>query len=167
MERTKSTSSVLRQFRKKSRRVLNKDLYTEFFYLNRNRKVVEFLVDGENLLISDFFKEFLPFDFRDFVSVELHNDEEEKINAWFFDMEDLVIVIKIDWGFRKEEVSIDVDIDNFVVTSVDEKGNALQQVDYRLLNEFIISFLTNQAKVLSESYDRISQRRKRKVTSQE
>jgi hypothetical protein len=162
MERTKNTTSVLRQFRKKSRRVLNKDLYTEFFYLNRNRKVVEFLADGENLLISDFFKEFLPIDFRDFVSVELHNDDEDKINAWFFDMEDLVIVIKIDWGFRKEEVSIDVDIDNFVVTSVDGEGNSFQQVDYRLLNEFIISFLINQAKVLSESYEKILQRRKRR-----
>jgi hypothetical protein len=167
MERTKSTSSVLRQFRKKSRRVLNKDLYTEFFYLNRNRKVVEFLVDGENLLISDFFKEFLPIDFRDFVSVELHNDSEESINTWFFDVEDLVIVVKIDWGFRKEEISIDIDIDNFVVTSVDENGSAFQQVDYRLLNEFIISFLINQAKILSETYEKISKRRKRKLTSQE
>lgn len=167
MERTKSTNSVLRQFRKKSKRVLNKDLYTEFFYLNRNRKVIEFLSSGESLLIDDFFKEFVPEDFRDFVSVEVHNDSEEKINSWFFDIEDMVIVIKIDWGFRKEELSVDVDIDNFIVTSVDEKGNAFQQVDYRLLNEFIISFLINQSKILSESYDKISKRRKRKVISSE
>jgi len=81
MERGKKTSFILRQFKKKSKRIVNKDIFTEFFYINRERRIVEFLLNDENLVIETFFKEFLPSEFRDFVSIKALNDVEEEIKV--------------------------------------------------------------------------------------
>ncbi len=71
MERGKSTSFILRQFRKKSKRIVHKDLFTEFFYLNRSRRVIEFLETNKKVLALElFFKEFIPNEFKDFISIK-------------------------------------------------------------------------------------------------
>ncbi len=103
MEREDKTNSILRQFKKKSRRIMNQGVYTEFFYLNKDRQAIEFLVFGESLIMDNFFKAFLPEDFRDFVKIKLYNDEEEKIKTWFYENEDLVIVIEVNWGFKNKK----------------------------------------------------------------
>jgi hypothetical protein len=162
MERADKTNSILRQFKKKSKRVMNKDFFTEFFYLNRHRRAIEFLFEDDNLILEDFLKKFLPVDFQEFVELKLLNDSEEEIRTWYYDNENLVLVLNVNWGFRKEEISIDVDIDNFCITSINEEGFAFKQIDYYLLNEFIISFITNQAKNLSKTFENIVEKKKNK-----
>jgi hypothetical protein len=157
MERGKKTSFILRQFRRKSKRVVNKDLFTEFFYLNRSRRVIEFLSDYNKCLhIENFFKEFLPNEFKDFVKLKILNDSEEQINTWYYDEENLVIVVSVNWGFKKQEISIDLNIENFVVTSINEDGKIIRDVDYTLFNDYLISFLSIQSRTLAQSFEIIS-----------
>lgn len=160
MERGKKTSFILRQFKKKSKRIVNKDIFTEFFYINRERRVVEFLLNDETLVIETFFKEFLPNEFRDFVSIKVLNDVEEEIKTWYYDNETLVLVIEVNWGFKKQEMSVDIDIENFVVTIIDENGVITRDIDYFLLNDYVISFLTLQARSLAEAFDVLSNKKK-------
>lgn len=155
MERSEKTNAILRQFRKKSKRVVNKDLYTEFFYLNKNRSAIEFLAVDDELMLDGFLKRFLPQEFRDFVSLKLMDDSEEEIRVWFYDNENLVIVIEVNWGFKKQEISIDLDIENFSITVVDDEDVATKEIDYVLFNEFLISFLTTQAENLAQSFEKI------------
>lgn len=159
MERGKKTSFILRQFKKKSKRIVNKDIFTEFFYINRERRIVEFLLNDENLVIETFFKEFLPSEFRDFVSIKALNDVEEEIKIWYYDNETLVLVIEVNWGFKKQEMSVDIDIENFVVTVIDENGQMTRDIDYTLLNDYVISFLTIQARTLAEAFDVLSKKK--------
>lgn len=159
MERGKKTSFILRQFKKKSKRIVNKDVFTEFFYINRERRVIEFLLNDENLVIDTFFKEFLPTEFRDFVNVKALNDIEEEVKLWYYDNETLVIVIEINWGFKKQEMSIEIDIETFVVTVIDENGVITRDVDYFLFNDYVISFLTLQARNLAQTFDVLSKKK--------
>lgn len=159
MERGKKTSFILRQFRKKSKRVVNKDYFTEFFYLNKDRRIIEFLTQDDNLVMQDFFRHFLPDEFKEFVNVKLLNDVEDEIKTWYFEQETLVIVLNVNWGFKKQEISIDVNIENFMVTIIDEKEQLTRDIDYTLLNDFLISFLTLQARNLAEIYEKISNKK--------
>lgn len=160
MERGKKTSFILRQFKKKSKRIVNKDIFTEFFYINRERRVVEFLANEDILVIETFFKEFLPMEFRDFVKIKALNDIEEEIKTWYYDNETLVMVIEVNWGFKKQEMSVDIDVENFVVTVIDENGQITRDIDYFLLNDYVISFLTIQARTLAESFQILSNKKK-------
>jgi hypothetical protein len=96
------------------------------------------------------------------VQFKLLNDSEEEIRTWMYENENLVLLIKVNWGFRKEEISIDVDIDNFSITSIDDKDIVIKQIDYYLLNDFLISFITNQSNALSETFEKIVQNKKEK-----
>lgn len=155
MERGKKTSFILRQFRKKNKRIINKDLFTEFFYLNKERRIIEFLTQDGDLVLNDFFKRFLPEEFRSFIEVKIYNDMEEEIKTWYYDSENLVIILSVNWGFKKQEISIDINIENFVVTVVDEKGMIIRNIDYIMFNDYLISFFTLQARVLAESFENI------------
>ena len=159
MERGKKTSFILRQFRRKNKRIVNKDLFTEFFYLNKERRVIEFLHQDEQLVFEDFFKQFLPEEFREFISVKIFNDMEEDIKTWYYDSENLVIIVNVNWGFKKQEISVDINIENFIITVVDEKGLILRNVDYVMLNDYLISFATLQARNLAESFEKISMKK--------
>ena len=156
MERGKKTSFILRQIKRKSKRLVNKDLFTEFFYLNRERRVIEFLKNENTFVMESFFKEFLPSEFREFIEIKILNDIEEKINTWYYDNENLVIVIGVNWGFKKQEISVDVNVENFVVTVIDEKNQVLRDVDYVMLNDYLISLLSIQARNLAESFNKLS-----------
>jgi hypothetical protein len=156
MERGEKTSFILRQFRKKSKRVINKDYFTEFFYLNRDRRVVEFLKQNDKLVVEEFFRQFLPEEFRNFVQVKILNDIEEEINTWFYEQETLVVLLKVNWGFKKQEISIDINIENFMITIIDENEQLIREIDYTLLNDHIISFLTLQARNLAQIFERIA-----------
>ncbi len=160
MERGDKTDSILRQFRRKSRRIVNKDIFTEFFYLNKQRKVIEFLNLNDELILTTFLKQFLPEDFREFVTIKILNDAEEEISTWFYEVENMVLVISVNWGFKKQEISLDVDMDNFIVTILDENGDHYRKVDHTLLNDYIISFITNQAKNLAQSFNVLSGKKK-------
>lgn len=159
MERGDKTKFILKQFKKKSKKLINKDYFTEFFYLNKNRKVIEFITNqDEELIIETFFKKFIPEDFKEFVKLKILNDSEEEIKNWYYTDENLVFVIAINWGFKKQELSIDIDIDNFIITVIDEKGNVMKNIDYTLLNDHLISFLTTQARNLAETYRKIAKK---------
>ena len=159
MERGKSTDFILKQFKRKSKRAVRKDLFTEFFYLNRERRVIEFLKDKDRLSIEVFFKEFLPKDFRDFVSLKVYNDVEEEIRTWYYDEENIIIVIDVNWGTKKQRISSEIDIDTFTMTVVDHRDSITRSVDYVLLNDHLISFLTSQARALAETYEVLAKRR--------
>lgn len=159
MERGKRTDFILKQFKRKSKRVVNKDYFTEFFYLNRERSVIEFLkIDGE-LIMDKFLKEFLPSDFREFVEVKVINDVDEPIKTWFYDEENISIIIGVNWGINKQQITIEVDVENFAVTVVDQQGMYMRRLDYQLLNDFLISFLTTQARTLAETFDTLSKKK--------
>ncbi|NCC71037.1 hypothetical protein EOM09_05640, partial [bacterium] len=148
MERGKKTSFILRQFKKKSKRFVKKDFFTEFFYLNKSRRAIEFLENSDGKFIMEhFLKEFLPNDFRDFISLKILNDAEEEIKTWYFDEENLCLVLNVNWGFKKQEISIDLDIENFMVSVIDEEENILRSIDYTLFNDYLISFLTIQTRI--------------------
>ncbi len=157
MERGKKTSFILRQFRKKSKRVVNKDLFTEFFYLNKSRKVIEFLNDSTgNLHVETFFKQFLPSEFRDFANVKILNDAEEEITTWYYDEENLVLTVNVNWGFKKQDISVDINIENFLITVISEDGKILRNIDYTLFNDYLISFLSIQSRNLAKAFDLVS-----------
>ena len=158
MDRSEKTEFILRQFKKKNKKLVNKDLFTEFFYLNRNRKAIEFLESNGTLVIEDFLKRFLPSEFREFVSVAVLNEDEDEIKTWYYDSEDLIIVLKVNWGFKKQEISYDVNIENFIVTIIDDI--ITRTVDYVMLNDYLISLMTRQARSLSEIYRNITGKRR-------
>ncbi len=160
MERGKKTGFILRQFRRKSKRIVNKDFFTEFFYLNKQRRVIEFLFDeNKTLCVESFFKEFLPVEFREFISIKVMNDVEEEVKTWYFDEENITLVVSVNWGFKKQEISVDLNVENFTVTVIDEDGKILRDVDYTLFNDYIISFLTIQARSLAQVFDTISRKK--------
>lgn len=156
MERGKKTGFILRQFRKKSKRLVHKDLFTEFFYLNKDRRVIEFLSQDDQLVVQSFFNQFLPDDMKGFVKIKLMNDMEEEIKVWYFDSENLVIVLDVNWGFKKQEVSIDMNIENFCITVVEESGMAVRDIDYVMFNDYLISFFTAQARTLAKSFETLN-----------
>lgn len=163
MERDKKSTTILNQFKKKTKKIVNKDLFTEFFYLNKNRGVIEFLTQQDEILIESFFKKLLPEEFKEFVNIIILNDAEEEIRTWYYDSENLVIVIKINWGFKKQEISIDIDINNFLTTTIDDNHIVQENIDYILFNDFLISFLTNNAKNLAQTFELITQRKSKKI----
>lgn len=167
MERGKKTGFILRQFKKKSKRALSKDFFTEFFYLNQKRRVVEFLFsENDSLIIEDFLKEFLSEELKDFVSLRVLNDNEEEIQTWYYPTEDLTLAIHIDWGDKSQEISINVNIENFVVTTINEDEKVNTQIDYTLLNDFIISFLTTKGRELSEIFNKLKINKKDSIKSE-
>jgi len=56
-------------------------------------------------------------------------------------------------------MSVDIDIENFVVTVIDENGQMTRDIDYTLLNDYVISFLTIQARTLAEAFDVLSKKK--------
>ncbi len=159
MERGNNTDFILKQFRKKNKRILKKDLYTEFFYLNRERRVIEFLKHDDEFAMSIFFKEFLPQEFRSFVDLKVLNESEETISNWYYQEENLVLVVEVNWGNKKQEISIDIDIDSFVVSIIDQNQNLVRSIDYVLFNDHLISFLTLQARNLAKTFDYLSNKK--------
>ncbi len=160
MERGKNTDFILRQFKKKSKRAINKDFFTEFFYLNRSRGVIEILQSEscESYQMEVFFKEFIPDEFRDFIYLKVLNENEEEVKHWYFDSEKLVLAIGINWGFKKEEISVDINIENFEITKISEDGFIIKDIDYTMLNDYFISFLTIQARKLAKSFKNLSEK---------
>ena len=156
MERGNTTDFILKQFRKKTKRLIKKDLYTEFFYLNRGRRVIEFLEHEKELSMNVFFKEFLPQEFRDFVKVKILNDSEEEVKTWYYDEEELVVAIEVNWGKKQQEISVDIDIDLFAITIVDQDQNMTKSIDYIMFNDYLISFLTLQARNLAQTFEVLS-----------
>jgi hypothetical protein len=162
MERGNTTDFILKQFRKKTKRIVKKDLYTEFFYLNRGRRVIEFLQHEEVLSMNVFFKEFLPESLKDFIKVKILNDSEEEVKTWYYDEEELVLVIEVNWGKKQQEISVDIDIDNFAITIIDQDQNMSKSIDYVMFNDYLISFLTLQARNLAQTFDLLSPNNKQK-----
>ena len=154
------TEKLLRHFKRKTKKTLSKNVFTEFFLLNKNRKIIEFLNQENVLLIELFFKQLIPTDFREFVNIKILNEFGEDIFIWYFEEEILSLVICIKWGFKKQEISVEFDIENFteklieISSDEDEKSKVLENINYKILNDYIISFLSNQAENLSKCFNR-------------
>jgi len=157
MQRGKKTNFILRQFKRKSKKIVNKDYFTEFFYHNKEREIIEFLKDSNgNFIMDSFFKKFIPDEFKEFINVKVYNMNEEEIKLWYYTQEDLVFVINVNWGIKKQEISIEIDIENFEITIIDDKENVSKKIDYVMFNDYLISFLTLQARNLAEAFNKIT-----------
>ncbi|MCA9460235.1 MAG: hypothetical protein KC550_06830, partial [Nanoarchaeota archaeon] len=77
-------------------------------------------------------------------------------STWYYNDEDLVVILSVNWGVRKQEISVDVTIDNFVITSIGEDGSVVRDIDYVLFNDYIISFFTIQARNLAKTFEKLS-----------
>lgn len=158
MERGNNTNFILKQFKKKSKKAINRDFFTEFFYLNKSRSVIEILKNevNESFPMETFFKEFIPVEFRDFVYLKILNEKEEEIKTWYFDSENLILAIGINWGFKKEEMFVEISIENFEITKIYDKDIISKEIDYTMLNDYFISFLTIQARKLAKKFKKLS-----------
>jgi hypothetical protein len=155
MDFDKKTTAILKKLRKTSKDLIKKEIYTEFFYLNRERKVIEFLKYKNQFILELFLKELLPEDFREFISFKLLNDEEEEIQTWYYEDELSVLVISVNWGLKKEEISIDLNINNFVVASIDSENIYERRINHNLFNDFMISYMKNIANDLNVKYQEL------------
>jgi len=72
----------------------------------------------------------------------------------------------VNWGFKKQEISLDINIENFIVTVVDEKGAIMRSIDYVMFNDYLISFLTLQARTLSETYESLGKTKRNAIIKQ-
>jgi len=152
----RSVENILKKFKKKSIRTLKKETYTEFFYLNKSRRVIEFLVDeNDELLLNKFFKEFLPREIKDFCDLELFVDDEEEIRSWYYEDENLILKIIIKWGINIQEIFTEVDIDNFMVSLINNEDLLIKNIDIELFKNYLINFVINQAESISKSYHKI------------
>ena len=161
MNRSEKTEYILKQFKKRNKKLVNKDLITEFFYLNRSRKAIEFLESNGTLIIEDFLKKFLPREFQEFVGIAILSEEEEDIKTWYYNEEGLIIVLRVNWGFKKQEISFDINIENFIVTIIDD--TITRTVDYSMFNDYLISLMIRQARSLSEIYTNMLSKRRIKT----
>jgi len=107
-------------------------------------------------------QQFLPVEFHDFVKLKLLNDSEEPLKTWYYLDENLALVLDVNWGFKRQQISIDVDIESFTITIVDDKENITRNVDYLMLNDFLISFITLQSRNLSQIFESITDKKKAK-----
>lgn len=149
-------NNLLRKFKKKSKKILSKDKYTEFFIINTQRQVIEFVCDEEEkLLISSFFEEFLPNEFKDFCKLSIVNEMNEEISKWYYDEEDLSIKMSINWGTNKQEISSIIDIENFFITLSANEEVYARSIDIDLLNNYIVNLVTTQAMHISKIYKKV------------
>jgi hypothetical protein len=156
MEKQKKTESLLRNFKRKTKKIVKKDLFTEFFFINKNRKIIEFLSLNETLLIESFFKQLIPKEFSPFTSLKILNEFEEEVTTWYFEEEIISLVIFVNWGFKKQEISIDLDIEPFIIKLINDNENLVEDIDYNILNNYIIGFITNQAENLSKCFSKLN-----------
>ena len=161
MEREEKTKFILKQFKKKSKRLLQRNNYTEFFFVNKDRKVIEFLTREKELALTLFFKEFLPKEFKEFVIIKIFNEMEEEIKTWYYGEEDIVLVLEINWGSKFQEISTHISIDSFIHSIFTQNNTiVLREVNYELFNEYLISVMMYQARNLSKIFESISFRKK-------
>ena len=52
----KKEKLILGKIRKKSKKIIEKQVFTEFFFINKNRKVIEFLKDNNETNLEFFLK---------------------------------------------------------------------------------------------------------------
>ncbi len=158
----KKVNDLLRRLRKKSKKALLLNTYTEFFAINTRRKVIEFLTNNrDELLYNVFFKEFLPREIKDFCNLRIVNDVGEEIRNWYYDDENLLIKVDINWGFGKQEIAIEIDVDNFCVSLFKDEEVVARNVDIELLSEFLVSFAVLQAEKIAITYNKIGKSLKR------
>ena len=152
MKKTKE-DTILNEIRKKSKRILRDEIFTEFFCLNKNRNIIEFLKDEKMTNLEIFFKSIIREEFRQFVKLKIYNSCEEEINTWYFEEENLVLVIEINYGFEKQEISTEINVENFFITSISSTGLKTISIEISLLNDFFISFLKKQAFYLQKKFN--------------
>lgn len=148
----------LKKIRRKAQKAVKNQQFTEFFVLNKQRKVIEFLLTTDNRNLLDiFFKNLVPEELKDFVSVKLRDDSEEIINHWYFEKEVLVIVLSIDWGDNKQDISIELDSEQFEMLILNSSGLNIKVLDYKLLNDFLINFLKRQAESVTKTFNELKE----------
>lgn len=156
---TRKLDSLLRKYKRKTKKSLRKETYTEFFYVNTHRKVIEFLSDeNEELLLNKFLKEFLPSEIKEFCELGLFNEMDEEIKNWYYENETLIIKIQVKWGFSTQDLVLDIDIENFYVNLYKNGELSGKNIDIELLNNFLINYIISQSENISKIYDSIKKR---------
>ena len=151
----KKEKLILGKIRKKSKKIIEKQVFTEFFFINKNRKVIEFLKDNNETNLEFFFKNLIKEEFRPFVKLKIYNCSEEEIETWYYDEENLVLAIEINFGKKKQQNSIEININNFVLTSLDNWENSIIFIDFKLLNNFLITFLKSESEKISRVFNKL------------
>ena len=151
----KKEKLILGKIRKKSKKIIEKQVFTEFFFINKNRKVIEFLKDNNETNLEFFFKNLIKEEFRSFVKLKIYNCSEEEIETWYYDEENLVLAIEINFGKKKQQNSIEININNFVLTSLDNWENSIIFIDFKLLNNFLITFLKSESEKISRVFNKL------------
>ena len=150
--------STLKKVKQKAQKAIRNRDFTEFFVLNKQRKVIEFLLTTQEKLLLEFYlHSLIPEEMREFVHLELRNEEEEKIIHWYFDEELVIFVLHIDWGDNKQEISIEVDSEQFEVLVANSGDLGIRILDYKMLNDFMVSFIRKQAEMISNTFNSIKE----------
>lgn len=155
MEYSNNFESALKKSHQRAKKAIHNQRFTEFFVMNEQRKVIEFLLTTKDkLLLEYYFLELLPDELRSFATLEIKNEAEENITHWYFNDELIVLLFKIDWGNSKQEISVEIDSEQFeaLITSKDSSFG-VRFFDYRLCNEFLKSVIKSQADMISSSFE--------------
>lgn len=146
--------STLKKSQQKAKKAIQNQRFTEFFVMNEQRKVIEFLLTTkDNLLLEFYFLELLPEELRDFATLEIKNEAEENINHWYFNDELIVLLFRIDWGDSKQEISMEIDSEQFEVLITNMESIGIRYFDYKLCNEFLKNVVKSQADMISNSFN--------------
>ena len=147
--------STLKKSQQKAKKAIQNQRFTEFFVMNEQRKVIEFLLTTkDNLLLEYYFLNLLPEELREFASLEIKNEAEENINHWYFNDELIILLFKIDWGDNKQEISMEIDSEQFeTLITNKESVFGIRFFDYKLCNEFLKSVIKSQAYMISKSFE--------------
>lgn len=147
--------STLKKSQQKAKKAVLNQRFTEFFVMNEQRKVIEFLLTTKDKLILEYyFLNLLPEELRQFASLEIKNESEENINHWYFNDELIILLFKVDWGNSKQEISMEIDSEQFevLITNVDSLFG-VRYFDYKLCNEFLKNVIKSQANMISKSFE--------------
>jgi len=131
---------------------LDQKRFTEFFLINEERKVIEFLKEKNELLMSKFLKELLPRELEPFCYVKLLDDCGEEINCWYYEEESILLNVSVISGQENFELSIELDIELFMISVYMDDIICMKNVDVELFSNYLINFLSIQAKHLSKLY---------------
>lgn len=148
--------STLKKSKQEAKKAMLNQQFTEFFVLNEQRKVIEFLVTSNNTtLLEYYFKQLLPEELRDFVTLQIQSESDEVITHWYFNEEVISLLFTIDWGDSKQEIFLEIDSEQFEMLITNQNGFGVRVFDYKLCNEFIKQVIKSQAKIIIDSYEEL------------
>ena len=163
MKKNNNFDSALKKLKAQAKKSINKQNITDFFVLNKQRKVIEFLLTTEEqLLLTYYLKSLVPEELVNFIDLRLKNELEEEIVHWYFEEEIIIVEISIDWGNQKQTISIEVDTEQFEMLIEYDSSLQVKALDYTMLSDFLSQFVQRQAKMITEVFEGIKLKNSKK-----